>query len=167
MKILTFLFIVFGFLSTYGQHNDLIKKYNIDTNKNYSEFSDIRSFNGFENYGSGLIDDSGDLQFGLTIIHNDDKYVVIFENLADSKFKILDILEIDKQKGQYLQNMTCRISDDIDYEIIAMAKIEQNDFRTKEHFDDIIKAWRLNTKTKVIEMIDKSNVKCWNEGYGI
>jgi len=165
-NLLTIIYI-FLFVPIFGQNSKLISELSIDTSRLYSHFNEINSFDNYSLYASVYIGEFERIQFGATIIDNEKNYIVIFQTLKQPNFKIIDLLVIEKENNCYLQSYNCSCSEDIDHEIIGLARITKDEFTTQEFHENIIKAWRLNKKLKKITPIDSSGIKCYNDGFGV
>ena len=143
-------------------------------------FREINEIPGLGSYGhaSGAVIDagksaSGDYRFAAGYYTNDKNGICILNELLDDKengkgqvkYKILDTINIRKLKSnEQLSLCNCRLGNKVDSEIVAISVVEEN----KEYFDQIVKAWRLNTRTGKISPIQNTKtINCVNEGYGI
>ncbi|MPQ45838.1 hypothetical protein GCQ56_02350 [Marinifilum sp. N1E240] len=166
-QIFAILFIFIVFMPTQAQNFKLFDRYTITSDSLYSKYSELTSFEDYSLYAKGYIGQFQNQKYGMTILFNETSYLLFMESLHEDQFKIIDILKVNREDNCYLQNMMCFLDEEIDCEIVALARIQKQEFQTEEFFVNIINSWRLNIKKKRIEIIDASNIKCYNEGYGV
>ncbi|MFN3755182.1 hypothetical protein [Flavobacterium sp.] len=143
----------------------------------YRNISEVPGLNDYEKQRGAVIDknkdSNGDFKYGLSQYGNDKNYVIVLEELVrepnnpKSKYKILDTLNINKLNiDEFITFYNCRLNQETDSEIIAIVKSQGND--GIEYFNNIIKAWRADTKTqRIVPIKDLKGIDCINEGYGI
>ncbi|WP_284653064.1 hypothetical protein [Flavobacterium terrisoli] len=140
----------------------------------FREISEIPQLKDYEDQAGTIIsekDSLGNYKYAIGQYGNDKNFLIILEELVKeagnpkSKFKILDTLNIPKlNPDEFLTFATCRLNEVYDNEIIAIVKsIGSDDVET---YDQIIKAWRADTKTqKIIPIEDVKGIDCVNESY--
>lgn len=143
-------------------------------------FRDIKEIPALANYThlSGSVIDAnkssnGDYRFAADYYTGDKNGICLLEELVPDtekgkgqvKYKILDTINFRKLKpNEELSLCNCRVGEKRDSEIVAVSVIDES----KEYFDKIVKAWRLDTKTgKIIPLKNSKEISCANEGYGI
>ena len=139
----------------------------------YRNISEVPQFNGFSETGGSIIEvksPNGD-EFAISQLSNERNYIMILEKIIRTsddqkvKYQILDTIFIERISGEeYIYYCNFRNDSINDPEIIAMVVADPN----KEFYDKIIKAWRADTKTgKIVLLNDHSRINCFNEGYGL
>ena len=143
----------------------------------YRNISEVPGLYAYEKQRGAVIDknkdSNGDYKYGLSQYGNDKNYMIVLEefvrepNNPKSKYKILDTLNINKLNiDEFITFYDCRLNKIGDSEIIAIVKSQGND--GIEYFNNIVKAWRADTKTqKIIPIEDLKGIDCINESYGI
>ncbi|WP_312793167.1 hypothetical protein [Sphingobacterium sp.] len=171
--------ILFSFLSicSWLSFNTPSEQRNPLYGKVFREIHEIAELKSYR-YSSGAIVETdkkanGDYRFAAGYFTNDNNGLCILEELLPDdekgkgmvKYKILDTINIQKlQPDQQLSLCNCKLGDKPNSEIIAISQVDE----TKEYFDKIVKAWRIDTKTqKIVPLKDKKGISCLNEGYGI
>ena len=109
-------------------------------------------------------------KYGISQFTNGKNTMIVFEEIVgvpnnpQPKYKILDTLLINAlNKDEQIAICTCRMNKNHDSEIIAIVKYDTD----KEYYDNVIKAWRADTKTEILIPISNlKNIDCINEGFG-
>lgn len=145
--------------------------------KVFREINEIAELKSYTYTTGALIEtDSraqGDYRFAAGYFTNVKNGICILEEVLPDekagkgkvKYKILDTINIEKLKSnEQLSLCNCKQGDKPNSEIIAISQVDES----KEYFDKIVKAWRMDTKSqKIIPLKDTKGVTCLNEGYGI
>lgn len=141
----------------------------------FSEISEVPELSEYEFQARGLVDNqaTGKYKYWISKYANDKNYLVIFQELSEKtnkpnpKYKILDTLNIpQKNIEEHVAICTCRQNKIADNEIIALVTVQSSD--DAEYSDHILKAWRVDTKTQKIVLIeDIKGIDCINEAYGL
>ncbi len=135
----------------------------------YSDLKEIDEFKKFSSGGASIGNDFNNKKYTFSSIRGSNdivKYVLFEENLG-SKFKILDLLDLTKEKllkdeDKNLYYHFCYMDNKNDQEIIAIAEYEEKEFLTK-----ILKAWRADRKTEKIIEIPVDGIKVENIDHGL
>jgi hypothetical protein len=142
----------------------------------FRDIAEIPELKDYEDQSGTILQESdslGNYKYAIGQYGNDKNFLIIFEEIVKepnnpkSKFKILDTLNIPKlNPNEIIAYATCRLNKKDDSEIIAIVKSHSSD--DVEFYDQIIKAWRADTKTrKIVPIEDLKGIDCINEGYGL
>ena len=143
--------------------------------KIYRDVTDIPELKVSIDYGGLVI--SADSRYGMSYFMDDKENIVaIFNEFTKPdengrvKYIILDTVQIGKLKDKEYIMLECKQDNTIwDSEIIAVFLVEDdNDFYNKEIFDNVVKAWRMDTKTGKIKLIENlEGLISINEALGV
>ncbi len=152
-----------GFVLDRKEKAELGNKENPLYGKIYKRITDIPELKNWTKLGGGVIypknSENQDLQFGISNYKDDNGDMVFIlqefveqdEKGKNPKYKILDTLNIGKLKNNELAwYQQCRKNTIFDSEIIAIVVAGE----CKNYEDNIVKAWRANTKTGKIQTIE-------------
>jgi len=137
--------------------------------KTYTDLKEIEEFKEYNSGGATIGDDFNGKTYMFSSVRGVKdiaKYVLLEESL-NSKFKIVDILDLTKEDVLYDEDYNlyyhfCYKDGKNDQEIIAIAKYEEEEFLTK-----IVKAWRADLKNEKIIEIPIDGITVSNEEYGL
>ncbi|MDR3001611.1 MAG: hypothetical protein LBU89_10130 [Fibromonadaceae bacterium] len=159
--------------------NDFGNKQNLLFGKIYREITDIPELQFLENhrgYGGKVIR-ANDGRFGFSYYFDENENIYCFfeeftQRDASGRpgYKILDTIHIGKLNDRERFIFDCQQNEtEQDSEIFAIVLVkDDNDFRDKPYFDNIVRAWRANTMTGRIMPIESlKGIKGVNNDYGI
>jgi len=132
---------------------------------------ELASLVNWTSVGGSLIDtDSNDKDVKFAVGHYIDEngnVIVTLEKLLYGAleligFKVLDAVNVGKlNENEIFQSVLCRLNEVFDSKIVAVV-IYEND---KEIFDNVVRAWRIDTETGKIIEIDTERVDCEHYWY--
>jgi hypothetical protein len=163
--IFLFTFISFSFF-LFAQNPD-IKEW---IGKEYRDFSEIKAFGQFEDYGGMLLNHSfeKDTSEAFALYGFGDSLIVLFEKAynpdhgMNARFILLDAIQLnDVNKKYFIQYGTCSFNGEYDVYIVALVKVNKD----KERFTKCKKAWRIDHLKHTFFEINPKMVSCLNEGY--
>lgn len=110
--------------------------------------------------------------FALDGVHGNQQHMLWFEKRvfwnSDGKrqkgWEVLDILELEPLEGEdeVLIPDGCMLNQELDPEIIVIARLDDEAYRTRFVTNDkILRAWRLNRDLELIEEISTNKIECY------
>jgi len=152
-----------GFVLDRKENAELGNKENPLYGKIYKKITDIPELKNWTTLGGGVIypkePESYDFRFGISNYKDDNgNMIFVFVEFVEHdkkgrnpKYKILDTLNIGKlRNNEFAWYQQCRKNTILDSEIIAILAVGE----CKNYEDNIVKAWRANTKTGKIQAIE-------------
>ena len=131
-------------------------------NKNYTDEKHISGLAGWKFQEGSLITPADNPEtMTANVFKKGTTYIVLFsikEDTTDSKFTIVDVLEIKNVlPSQHIRTGTCTDGANELIDIVALIKKENTES------SKAIKAWRLNRDKRRIEFASPKLIKCMNE----
>lgn len=162
-----------GFVLDRKEKAELGNKENPLYGKMYERITDIPELKNWTKLGGGVIypknPENKDFKFGISNYKNENGDIIFIfnefiENSKKGKYrksKILDTLNIGKlNNNEHVWYQLCRKNKIVDSEIIAIVI----DGECKNYEDNVVKAWRANTKTGKFQFIEnRMDIDCARE----
>lgn len=136
--------------------------------KSFSDFKELPVFEEYEKINdTSYAKDGFDPTHRITHIQRNDENILLFNKITldenyQENYSIIDTLKIKGlNRNAYISVGYCEMENTLPEEIIAVVSRTE-----KDTIQEILKAWKANSKSKKIEEIkDLTKIKCLNEDY--